>query len=211
MKKSIIAAVLGTALLSTTAIADQLDVTGPTSGDLDWNGSIESACGLQSFVDGIVTANINQDTLSSTFSGGEVASVNVRTNTDGYTLVLGEPKLLDADTEEDISQWAASFDIDASATGVDLMGNNTGTVQQDAMGDIVFEDAGSYEVEADATVYANLKGGFPAGDYIVRVPVTCVLETSTGDSTGQCGAEGGNCGNGGGNGGGNGTDNEGNN
>jgi len=202
MNKSILAALLGTALFATTASAVQLDVTGPDNGNLDWLGSIESACGLQDFVDGRVTANINQDTLSSTFSGGAVASVDVRTNTDGYTLVLGEPKLLDADTEEDISQWAAEFDIDASATGVDLMGNNAGTLQQNSAGDIVFTNGGSYEVEADATVYANLKGGFPAGDYIVRVPVTCVLEMSGNDGSGNKGV-------GVGNGGGNGTGNEG--
>jgi len=198
---------LATTFLASVSAADQYNVEGPTSGNLDWRGDIESACGLQSFVDGTVTANINQDTLSSKFSGGEVASVDVRTNTDGYTLVFGEPALLDAETEENISQWAADFEIEASASGVTLMGDNTGTVTQNGMGDLVFSEAGSYEVEADATVYANLKGGFPAGEYIVRVPVTCVLETSSGD--GQCGADGGNCGNGGGNGGGNGTGDEG--
>jgi len=209
MKKSFLSVALATSFMATTAVAQQYDMAGEANGNMDWYGSIETACGLQNFVDGRVTSTIDQTVLSSTFSGGEKAGVSVRTNEDGYVLVFGEPVLLDAETGEDISYWAAEdgFDIVASATGTTLSGDNSGTLQQNGSGDIVFSQGGSYDVEADATVYSVGKGGFPAGDYIVRVPVSCVLEMSGQDSGGgQCD---GNCGNGVGNGGGNGTGDEG--
>lgn len=173
MKLSImkIAAVAALALSGTVFAQTVPDAVGPSNGELRWNGSINASCNLTGFVDGTVVANLNQTKLSSTLSGGAAAFVESRTNVDGFTLVFGAPRLFNG-AGEDVSYSVGKFDISPMGSGRRLNGTPISDFGA-TNGDLVFTNAGFYKAAVDAEVTAPVGAAFPAGTYIVRVPVTC--------------------------------------
>lgn len=160
-------------IISGTAFAQVVpDATGPASGDLRWNGSINASCNLTKFIDGTVVANLNQTQLSSTLSGGAAAMVDSRTNVAGYTLVFGAPALYNG-AGEDVSSSVETFAITPMGSGRLLNGISIGDFGG-TNGNLLFTAAGFYKATVDAEVTAPAGAAFPAGTYLVRVPVTCV-------------------------------------
>jgi len=146
------------------------NAVGPDNGELKWNGAINKACNLAGFVDGTVVPNLNQTKLSSTLSGGAVAQVDARTNADGYTLVFGTPILMK--DGQDVSYLANSIAVSPIGSGRLLNGTTIGNFGA-TNGNLVFTNGGFYHADVDADVSAAAGQAFPAGAYIVRVPVTC--------------------------------------
>ena len=154
-------------LSSTLAFAQVPDATGPSAGDLKFNGTIAESCNMQNFVDGTVIANINQTVMSSTLSGGAAASVRIRANANGYSLVLGSPVLLGPNgVEGDVT-----FAINPVGNGTDLVGVVKGSFGA-ANGKMLF-DSGIYSIVVNGDATKNT-GAFQAGVYTLKVPVTCV-------------------------------------
>ena len=166
MKKSILALVLAT-MFGTSTFAAIPAAVGPADGDLKWNGAIDQMCNLQGFRDGTVIASIDQTNLSSELNGGIAAHVAIRSNSNGYKLVLGSPVLSGPNgVEQDVS-----FNINPVGSGTDLVGTVKGNFG--ALNGIMLFDAGIYSVDVNALATKNT-GAFQAGTYQVKVPVTCV-------------------------------------
>lgn len=171
MKKlSLLAAALLVA--STMAGAQTIpDAVGPSDGNLRFNGTINPSCNLQDFADGAVVANINQTNMSSRLDGGKPATVRIRSNVNGYSLVLGTPSLTGPNGEEkDIS-----FKLDPVGNGTDLDGNKIKSEFGATNGRMLF-DSGIYNIVLNGDAIKNT-GAFQAGVYVLRVPVTCVAAT----------------------------------
>lgn len=170
MKKlSLLAAALLVA--STMAGAQTIpDAVGPSDGNLKFNGTINPSCNLQNFVDGAVVANINQTTMSSRLDGGAPATVRIRSNVNGYSLVLGTPTLSGPNGEEK----DVSFKLDPVGNGTDLVGTVKAAFGA-ANGRMLF-DSGIYNVVLNGEAFKNT-GAFQAGVYVLKVPVTCVAAT----------------------------------
>ena len=145
---------------------------GPNTGDLKFNGAINELCNLQNFVDGTVVTNINQTVMSSKLSGGTAASVNVRTNSNGYSLILGNPILIGPNGEE----RNISVVLDAVGNGTDLVGTVKGAFTANN-GRMLF-DSGLYSIVVNGDVTKST-GAFQAGSYILRVPISCVKAGSS--------------------------------
>ena len=168
MKKfSLIAGILLVA--STLAGAQTIpDAVGANAGDLKFNGSISPSCNLQNFIDGTVVANVNQTVMSSTINGGAPASVRIRTNVNGYSLVIGTPFLVGPNGSP-VGDVAIA--LDPVGNGTDLVGTVKGAFGA-ANGKMLF-DSGIYSIVVNGNATKNT-GAFEAGTYILRVPVTCV-------------------------------------
>jgi len=165
MKKLITLSALVAAISSSFATAIP-EVTGPSTGEVKFNGLIAESCNLQNFSDGIIVANVNQTTLNSTASGGSATSIMVRTNSSGYNLFLGTPHLYLNGTEI----VNANYVITGSGTGTDLNGvaRATFTLSNNKLS----FDKGIYTITINAEI-SNTTGAFEAGSYQLRVPVTC--------------------------------------
>lgn len=162
-----VVALLGAASLVSAQTVTVPDAVGPNLGDMKFNGTITASCNLQSFVDGIVIANTNQTTLSSKLSGGAAATVQLRVNTNGYTLVLGSPTLTGPNgVEKDVTVVLTSV-----GTGTDLVGVSRAAFSATA-GKMLF-DNGIYRIVLNGDATKNV-GAFAAGTYVLKVPVTCV-------------------------------------
>jgi hypothetical protein len=165
-KKLVLAMAVAMAV-GTSAFAAVPAAVGPSDGDLKWNGSIDQMCNLQNFKDGTVVATIDQTELSSTLEGGSAAHVTIRSNANGYSLVLGTPILTGPNGEEK----DVSFKIDPLGSGTDLVGTVKGNFG--AKNGVMYFDSGIYSVDVGANATKNT-GAFQAGTYLVKVPVTCV-------------------------------------
>lgn len=160
--------VLAISLFSTPVFAlTATEATGSSSGELKFNGTIQESCNLQNFTDGTVVANLTQTQVSSLFSGGSAASVKVRANVNGFTLVLGTPKLFGPSGE----MGDVSITTDPVGNGAKLDG---AVVSQFGPANGVFTfDAGIYDISMNASATRN-DGAFEAGTYQLKVPVSCV-------------------------------------
>lgn len=168
MKKYIALIILSLlAIDATAATLAPTDATGPSSGELKFNGTIAESCNLQDFTDGTVVANLTQTQVSSLLSGGSAASVKVRANVNGFTLVLGLPKLFGPSGELTDVQ----FNLDPVGNGARLDGS---PVSQFGAANGVFTfDSGIYNISMNASATRN-NGAFEAGTYQLKVPVSCV-------------------------------------
>lgn len=156
------------ALLAKEAYAiPAVEATGPSSGELKFNGTIAESCNLQNFTDGTVVANLTQTQVSSLLSGGSAASVRVRANVNGFTLVLGLPKLFGPNGELTDVQ----FNLDPVGNGSRLDG--TPVSQFGPANGIFTFDSGIYDISMNASATRN-EGAFEAGTYQLKVPVSCV-------------------------------------
>lgn len=142
-------------------------VVGPSSGDLKFNGTIAESCNLQEFQDGTVVANLTQTEVSSLLSGGSAASVKVRANVNGFTLVLGSAKLFGPAGE----LTDVTFNLDPVGNGSKMDG--TSVSQFGPSNGVFFFDAGIYDISMNASATRN-NGAFEAGTYVLKVPVSCV-------------------------------------
>ena len=143
-------------------------LNGITSGELKWNGTINPACNLQNFVDGIVVPSVDQTQVSSKFSGGQPATMQMFANSNGYNAILGNPILIGPSGQ----MSDVSITLDPVALGVALDGTNVPQFGPNGQGAFIF-NGGTYNVSADATATRN-SGSFDAGTYVLRVPVSCV-------------------------------------
>lgn len=143
-------------------------INGVTSGELKWNGSINPACNLQNFVDGVVVPSVDQTQVSSTFSGGVPATMEMFANAKGFNAILGNPILIGPSGQ----MSDVSIKIEPVATGVALDGTNVAQFGPNNSGAFIF-NGGDYKVKADATATRD-SGSFDAGTYVLRVPVSCV-------------------------------------
>ena len=144
------------------------DAVGSNAGDLKFNGTISPACNLQNFIDGTVVANVNQTVMSSTINGGAPASVRIRTNVNGYSLVIGTPYLVGPNGSP---VGDVTIALDPVGNGTDLVGTVKGAFGA-ANGKMLF-DSGIYGIVVNGQATKNT-GAFEAGTYVLRVPVTCV-------------------------------------
>jgi hypothetical protein len=143
--------------------------TGPTSGELKFNGTVSPSCNLMEFVDGTITATSDQTQLSSLNSGGSAASVSLRANTDGYTLPLGNAIVMGPDGEmSDVSITA-----DAIGTGTDLAGVAVSNFGPSAADNTFYFTGGVYNFSVNATVTRLDGSTFKAGTYQLKIPVSC--------------------------------------
>lgn len=159
---------LSAVLVSTSYALTPSAATGPSSGELKFNGSIAESCNLQNFADGTVVANLDQSQVSSLLSGGSAATVTVRANVNGFTLVLGLPKLYGPSGSE---MTDVAITTDPVGNGAKLDG--TVVSQFGPANDIFSFDAGIYDISMNATATRN-DGAFEAGTYQLKVPVSCV-------------------------------------
>lgn len=157
-------------MLSSAALVGSANIpSGPTSGTLQWNGSIESACSLNSFVDGVVVANSSQKQLSSKLSGGAKATAVLYTNAGGFQVVTGTPELLGpSGVMPDVT-----IDIETSATGVGLDGSPLAPIVSNPTGLLTMPFGGAYSISSDAVATRGSGQSFDAGQYVVRVPISC--------------------------------------
>lgn len=141
--------------------------TGASAGDLKFNGKIVESCNLQDFQDGTVVANLTQSEVSSLLSGGSAASVKVRSNVNGFTLVMGNPILVGPSGQ--MSDVSISTDPVGNGSKLD------GTVvsQFGPANGVFYFDAGIYDISVNASATRN-NGAFEAGTYQLKVPVSCV-------------------------------------
>lgn len=171
--KNLLKTLLVVASISTVMAAPTLPFTpavGPSTGELQFDGTIAPSCNLQSFVDGIIVANLDQTQLDSTLSGGLPAKVNTRANVNGYTLHLGDAYLIDPNGAK---MSDVTISTSAIANGKLLNGNPVAQFGPDAAG-IFYFDGGIYQMEVNANATRAQGSAFQAGVYILRVPVSCV-------------------------------------
>lgn len=155
-------------LLSYNAFAlAPMAASGPSSGELKFNGTIAESCNLQDFTDGTVVANLTQTQVSSLLSGGSAASVKVRANVNGFTLVLGSPQLFGPSGELTDVQ----FNLEPTGNGARLDG--TPVSQFGPANGVFYFDSGIYDIAMNASATRN-DGAFEAGTYQLKVPVSCV-------------------------------------
>jgi hypothetical protein len=143
------------------------DVSGPSAGELKFNGTIAESCNLQKFTDGTVVSNLTQTEVSSLLSGGAAATVTVRSNVNGFTLVIGSPQLFGPNGE----LTDVTFNLDPVGTGARLDG--TSVSQFGPSNGVMSFDSGIYDISMNATASRNA-GAFEAGTYQLKVPVSCV-------------------------------------
>lgn len=142
---------------------------GVTSGELKWNGSIDAACNLATFVDGAVVANSGQTELSSHLSGGAPAIADIFANANGFHAVIGTPILVGPSGQVN----DANIAIEAAATGSALDGSALSPIQANPQGIMTMAQGGMYQLSAHAVATRQAGGAFDAGTYVVRVPVSC--------------------------------------
>jgi hypothetical protein len=144
------------------------DVIGNDTGELKFDGKISPSCNLQNFVDGTVVANLSQTQVSSLLSGGSAASVSVRSNTNGFSLILGVPYLVapSGNIMNDVT-----FNMNPVGNGFALDG--TARPEFYATNGVFLFDSGIYDITVNALAQRN-KGAFEAGAYQLKVPVSCV-------------------------------------
>lgn len=142
---------------------------GVTSGELKWNGSIDAACNLATFVDGTVVANSSQTELNSKLSGGSAATADIFANANGFHAVIGNPILVGPSGQ--VSD--AVIVIEAAATGSALDGSALSPIQANPQGIMTMAQGGMYQLTANAKATRQAGGAFDAGAYVVKVPVSC--------------------------------------
>lgn len=168
LKQTIQTILLSSALLSTQVFAlAPTATTGASSGELKFNGTIAESCNLQDFQDGTVVANLTQSEVSSLLSGGAAATVKVRANVNGFTLVMGIPILVGPSGQMN----DVAITTDSIGNGAKLDG--TAVSQFGPANGIFTFDAGIYDISVNASAARN-DGAFEAGTYQLKVPVSCV-------------------------------------
>lgn len=143
---------------------------GTTTGNLQFDGTINQSCNLIKFVDGTIVANIDQTIMDSTLSGGAPAQVEFRTNVNGYTLNMGAAYLIDPHGTilNNVTINTASV-----ANGNLLNGNPVSQFGPDSTGTF-FVDGGIYNAAVNAQAVKDSGAAFEAGAYTLRIPVSCV-------------------------------------
>lgn len=146
-------------------------VTGVTSGDLKFNGTVNPSCNLGNFIDGTITANGTQTLLSSTNNGGLPATVDLWANVNGYTLPLGTPII----TGPSGVMTDALVSISAAGNGADLTGTPVSQFGPNAANNTFYFNGGKYNFAVNADVKRADGSAFEAGTYTLRIPVTCTM------------------------------------
>lgn len=170
MLKKIIAIALATAISPAWALPFvNTPAVGTTTGDLQFNGTINQSCNLFSFVDGTIVASIDQTIMDSTISGGAPAQVEFRTNVNGYTLNMGAAYLIDP---HGTILNNVTINTAAVANGNLLNGTPVSQFGPDSAGTF-FVDGGIYNASVNAQAVKDNGAAFEAGTYVLRVPLSC--------------------------------------
>lgn len=171
MLKTFIKSVLVTAVLVSTSYAATLlpAASGPTSGELKFNGTVSPSCNLMNFVDGTITATSDQTQLSSTNSGGQAATVALRANANGYSLPLGPAIVVGPDGQMTDVNVATT----PAATGTLLDGSVVSQFGPSAADNTFYFDGGVYNFTVNASVTRQDGSAFKAGTYQLKIPVSC--------------------------------------
>lgn len=171
MLKKIIAIALATAISPAWALPFVgTSAVGTTSGNLQFNGTINQSCNLINFVDGTIVASIDQTIMDSTISGGAPAQVEFRTNVDGYVLNLGSAYMIDPNGNIVNN---VTINTSAATNGNYLNGSIVPTTGPNAQGNFPVA-GGIYSTVVNAQAVKDNGSAFMAGQYTLRIPVSCL-------------------------------------